>query len=121
MEKRIYEDNKKLILAKKYQNHKTYLAVISSAILFLYTIFFVLFFLEQDQILVDYAPFFSGIYYFIIYYVLRTLLAFPFEIYQSFKLPKKIGISNETFSLWITNQFKSFVLVFFFFPLLSVK
>ena len=114
MEKRIYEDNTKLILAKKYQNQKTYLTVISSAILFLYTIFFVLFFLEQDQILVDYAPFFSGIYYFIIYYVLRTLLAFPFEIYQSFKLPKKIGISNETFSLWITNQFKSFVLVLFF-------
>ncbi len=114
MVNRIYDDNKKLILAKNYQKNKVILTIISSLILFIYTILFVLFFLEQEKIVLGLNPFLSGISYFIIYFVLRTFLVFPFEIKQSFQLPRSIGLSNETFFVWLSNQLKSFVLILFF-------
>tara|TARA_A100001037_G_scaffold110751_1_gene101028 strand:+ start:35249 stop:36370 length:1122 start_codon:yes stop_codon:yes gene_type:complete len=119
MENRIYEQSEKLILAKKYQNEKVFLSLISSLVLFFYTLLFVLFFLKQDENLFELGPFSSGACYFAIYFVLRTFLSFPFEIKQSFKLPRKIGISNETFFLWFINQIKSFILVLLFGSLAS--
>ena len=114
MANRIYDDNEKLILAKNYQKNKVILTIISSLISFIYTILFVLFFLDQEKIVLGLNPFFSGISYFIIYFVLRTFLVFPFEIKQSFQLPRSIGLSNETFFIWLSNQLKSFVLILFF-------
>ncbi|MBE17223.1 MAG: hypothetical protein CMH79_00535 [Nitrospinae bacterium] len=119
MENKIYEQSEKLILAQKYQKQKTFLTVVSSLFLFFYTFLFVLFFLKQDENVFELGPFFSGVCYFAIYFVLRTFLSLPFEIKQSFKLPRKIGLSNETFFLWITNQIKSFLLVLFFGSLAS--
>lgn len=110
----IYEDKEKLILAKNYQKNKVILTIISSSILFIYTILFVLFFLGQDKTVLGLNPFLSGVSYFLIYFVLRTFLVFPFEIKQSFQLPTSIGLSNETFFVWLLNQSKSFVLILFF-------
>ena len=109
----IYNDKKELILAKNYQKNKVVLTIISSSILFVFTILFVLFFLGQEKTVLGLNPFLSGISYFIIFFVLRTFLVFPFEIKQSFQLPKSIGLSNETFFLWLLAQLKSFVLILF--------
>ena len=108
----IYGNSKKLILAKNYQNQKVLLSLISSSISFIYTIFFVLFFLSQNKVF-ELNPFLSGICYFSLYFVSRTLLVFPFQIKQSFQLPKSIGLLSETFFVWLFNQCKFFVLILF--------
>ena len=108
----IYGNNKKLILAKNYQNHKVLLSLISSTISFIYTIFFVLFPFAQNKVF-ELNPFLSGVFYFSLYFVSRTFLVFPFQIKQSFQLPKSIGLLSETFFVWLLNQFKFFVLILF--------
>jgi len=53
------------------------------------------------------APVISGVVFFMILIYAATLFKIPFSLYSTFSLEKRFGFSNETFTLWVQDLFKS--------------
>jgi len=48
----------------------------------------------------------TGVIFFLLLTYARTILAMPFQLYQTFSIEKRYGFNTQTFGLWVTDQIK---------------
>jgi STE24 endopeptidase len=109
-----YISEKKLLESKAYQKEYFYFGLISSALAFVITIFFIVFgvFGKIDFFLKDYFsnPLVLSLSFFALIFISSDILGIPFEYYKTFVIEEKYGFNKTTPKTFFLDKLKGYII-----------